>query len=87
MKIAIQLPQFMGYRDLLESAVFADRLGFHSIWLNDHFIHCMAPEHDHRGADPDLDRNRGAHRADPAGDAYGILLAVICNPAYLAKAN
>ena len=47
MKIAIQLPQFMGYRDLLERAVFADRLGFHSIWLNDHFIHFMAPERDH----------------------------------------
>jgi alkanesulfonate monooxygenase SsuD/methylene tetrahydromethanopterin reductase-like flavin-dependent oxidoreductase (luciferase family) len=43
MKIAIQLPQFMSYPQLLERAVFADQLGFHSIWLNDHFLHFMRP--------------------------------------------
>jgi hypothetical protein len=63
MKIAIQLPQFMGWHDLLERAVFADRLGFHSIWLNDHFIHFMAAERDHPEALTLLTVGR-AHRND-----------------------
>ncbi|HXR36799.1 MAG TPA: TIGR03560 family F420-dependent LLM class oxidoreductase [Candidatus Binataceae bacterium] len=84
MKIAIQLPQFMGYPDLLERAVFADRLGFHSIWLNDHFIHFMAPERDH----PEALTLLTALAARTELTRLGML--VFCNgyrnPAYLAKA-
>jgi F420-dependent oxidoreductase-like protein len=84
MKIAIQLPQFMGWSDLLERAVFADRLGFHSIWLNDHFVHFMAPERDH----PEALTLLTALAARTEMTRLGML--VFCNgyrnPAYLAKA-
>jgi F420-dependent oxidoreductase-like protein len=84
MKIAIQLPQFMGVPDLLERAVFADKLGFHSIWLNDHFLHFMAPERDH----PEALTCLTAVAARTERSRLGML--VFCNgyrnPAYLAKA-
>ena len=84
MKIAVQLPQFMGYRDLLERALVADRLGFHSIWLNDHFLHFMAPERDH----PEALTLLTALAARTELTRLGML--VFCNgyrnPAYLAKA-
>jgi F420-dependent oxidoreductase-like protein len=84
MKIAIQLPQFMSYPELLERAVFADRLGFHSIWLNDHFLHFMAPERDH----PEALTCLTAIAARTERTRLGML--VFCNgyrnPAYLAKA-
>jgi F420-dependent oxidoreductase-like protein len=84
MKIAIQLPQFMGYPELLERPVFADRLGFHSIWLNDHFLHFMAPERDH----PEALTCLTAIAARTERTRLGML--VFCNgyrnPAYLAKA-
>ncbi len=84
MKIAIQLPQFMGWPELLERALFADRLGFHSIWLNDHFIHFMAPERDH----PEALACLTGLAARTERTRLGML--VFCNgyrnPAYLAKA-
>ena len=84
MKIAVQLPQFMGYGDLLERATVADKLGFHSIWLNDHFLHFMAPERDH----PEALTLLTAIAARTELTRLGML--VFCNgyrnPAYLAKA-
>jgi len=84
MKIAVQLPQFMGYRDLLERALLADKLGFHSIWLNDHFLHFMATERDH----PEALTMLTALAARTELTRLGML--VFCNgyrnPAYLAKA-
>jgi F420-dependent oxidoreductase-like protein len=84
MKIAILLPQFMSYPQLLERAVFADQLGFHSIWLNDHFLHFMAPERDH----PEALTCLTALAARTERARLGML--VFCNgyrnPAYLAKA-
>jgi len=84
MKIAIQLPQFMSYPELLERAVFADQLGFHSIWLNDHFLHFMATERDH----PEALTMLTALAARTELTRLGML--VFCNgyrnPAYLAKA-
>jgi hypothetical protein len=36
LKLAFNLPQFMDYESILERALLADRLGYHSIWLQDH---------------------------------------------------
>jgi F420-dependent oxidoreductase-like protein len=84
MKIAIQLPQFMGYPALLERVTVADKLGFHSIWFNDHFMQFMAPERDH----PEALTILTAMAARTERTRLGML--VFCNgyrnPAYLAKA-
>ena len=84
MKIAVQLPQFMSYRDLIERAVIADKLGFGWIWLNDHFCQFMAPGLDH----PEGLTALTAVAARTQRARVGML--VFCNgyrnPAYLTKA-
>jgi len=35
-QIALNLPQFMGWDDLIERTAAAERFGFHSVWTCDH---------------------------------------------------
>jgi F420-dependent oxidoreductase-like protein len=84
MKIAVQLPQFMSYPDLLERALVADRLGFHSIWLNDHFLQFQALERDHPEALTAL--TALAARTERARVGMLVFCNGYRNPAYLTKA-
>jgi hypothetical protein len=47
MKLALNLPQFMDYRSVLERTLLAERLGYHSVWLQDHMWQLRTPELDH----------------------------------------
>ncbi len=47
MKLALNLPQFMDYRSILERTLLAERLGYHSVWLQDHLWQLRIPDLDH----------------------------------------
>jgi F420-dependent oxidoreductase-like protein len=83
MKFALNLPQFMDYRSLLERTLLAERLGYHSVWLQDHFWQLRTPELDH----PEAIAAMAALAARTSRIRIGNL--VLCNsyrnPALLAK--
>jgi len=47
MKLALNLPQFMDYKAVQERTLLAERLGYHSVWLQDHLWQLRIPEADH----------------------------------------
>jgi alkanesulfonate monooxygenase SsuD/methylene tetrahydromethanopterin reductase-like flavin-dependent oxidoreductase (luciferase family) len=83
MKLALNLPQFMDYRSVLERTLLAEQLGYHSVWLQDHLWQLRIPELDH----PEAIATMAALAARTSRIRIGNL--VLCNsyrnPALLAK--
>jgi F420-dependent oxidoreductase-like protein len=83
MKLALNLPQFMDYRSVLQRTLLAERLGYHSVWLQDHLWQLRTPELDH----PEAIATMAALAASTSRIRIGNL--VLCNsyrnPALLAK--
>src|SRR5215471_6446727 len=83
MKLALNLPQFMDYRSVLERTLLAERLGYHSVWLQDHLWQLRTPEGDH----PEALATMAALASRTGRIRIGSL--VLCNsyrnPALLAK--
>ncbi|HKD65695.1 MAG TPA: TIGR03560 family F420-dependent LLM class oxidoreductase [Candidatus Binataceae bacterium] len=83
MKLALNLPQFMDYRSVLDRTLLAERLGYHSVWLQDHMWQLRTPEFDH----PEAIATMAALAARTSRIRIGNL--VLCNsyrnPALLAK--
>jgi F420-dependent oxidoreductase-like protein len=83
MKLALNLPQFMDYRSVLERTLLAEQLGYRSVWLQDHLWQLRIPELDH----PEAIATMAALAARTSRIRIGNL--VLCNsyrnPALLAK--
>jgi F420-dependent oxidoreductase-like protein len=83
MKLALNLPQFMDFRSVLQRTLMAERLGYHSVWLQDHMWQLRTPELDH----PEAIAAMAALAARTNRIRIGNL--VLCNsyrnPALLAK--
>lgn len=83
MKLALNLPQFMDYRSVLQRTLLAEQLGYHSVWLQDHMWQLRTPELDH----PEAIAAMAALAASTSRIRIGNL--VLCNsyrnPALLAK--
>ena len=82
-KVAVNLPQFMGWDDILERVAIAEEFGFHSVWTCDH----MWPPAEREGDHLEVVATMAAIAARTERLRIGTL--VICNsfrnPALLAK--